>query len=126
MKKSLLLIALTALVAACSVDPQAAHERRVKLIQQIFPNQADQKGLFLVFPIEVYGYYATLDIIYFPDEVSESTVKKRVGKYCAQFKNRGATGQSYPRDPSKPVTVTIADGTTRPAQEIWLSCVEKK
>ena len=126
MKKSLLLLALTALVAACSVDPQAAHERRQELIRYFFPNPSDQTGLHLVFGVETYGYYSNLEIMYFPDEVSERTIKKRVGRYCAQFKSTGTTGQAYTRDPSKPATATLADGTTRPAQRIWLSCYEKK
>lgn len=126
MKKTFLFAAAAAVLSACSVDPQAAYERRQALIKQIFPNPADQQGLHLVFPIESGGFYSILEVIYFADEVSESTVKQRVGNYCAKFKSRNTSGQAFTRKPSTPVNATLLDGTTRPAQQIWLSCYRKK
>ncbi|NVK16512.1 MAG: membrane lipoprotein lipid attachment site-containing protein [Rhodobacteraceae bacterium] len=83
MKRIFIGFLITAALSACSVDPQAAADRRQSLIQHIFPAPADQRGLHLVFPIESFGYYSSMLIVFFPNEVSEGTVRNVSGVWRA-------------------------------------------
>ena len=119
MKKALILSFLAATVAACSSDPQAAADRRQAYIQSIFPNPADQTGLHLVFPIESGGFNSILEIIYFPEVVSEGTVMQRTANYCSKHRDEA---KAYVRTPTADTTANQADGTQRNAKRIVVSC----
>ncbi|MGR3621251.1 lipoprotein [Pseudophaeobacter sp.] len=119
MKRILTGLLITAALTACSVDPQAAADRRQSLIQHIFPAPADQRGLHLVFPIESFGYYSSMQIIFFPNEVSEGAVSKRVARYCSQ--HTGKT-QAFTKRPAEATMANLADGSQRPATSIWYTC----
>ncbi len=122
MKHLLLGLAVVSL-AACSVDPQQAADRRQALIQHVFPNPADQRGLHLVFPIESFGYYNNMVIIFFPDEVSQNAVSQRVARYCAPHTG---TTKAYTTRPAQSISATLADGSKRPATQVWFSCKPPK
>lgn len=107
-----LLVALVA-VAACSVDPQAAKQRRDALIDQVFPSEAEQKGIHLAFPVDT-----GMNIVYLPEEVSQQDVDRRMSGYCARI-GHPETKISRPPEPS---TATLADGSKRAATSVWYDC----
>lgn len=124
--KNLILIALSiGILNACTPTLHTAAKNRQNLINQIFPNPADQIGFHLVYPLEVSGYRSLLQIIYFPDQVSQTTVKTRVSRYCSQFKDHPQTsGQAYIESPPEPTIAVLADGTERDAVLTWMTCLK--
>ena len=124
--KTLFITAIAACaLTACSVDPQAAADRRQALIQNTFPDPADQSGLHLVFPLESGGFNSTLEIIYFPGVVSDSAVMNRADRYCARYKSETVPGKAFVRKPAKDITATLADGSSRKARQIWVTCFDR-
>lgn len=119
MRKFIAISALAIISACVSSDPEAAAERRQALIQQIFPALSDQQGIGLVFPIESGGFYSSLEIIYYKNEVSESEIIRRTSNYCAA--HTGNTSATLKRRGSL-TEVPHSDGTKHPAAQIWLSC----
>ncbi|WP_171124168.1 lipoprotein [Ruegeria sp. HKCCA4707] len=123
MKKtfSVLIAALT--LTACSVDPQAAATRRATLVQSVFLNPADQQGLDLAFPLESGGVYKTIEIGFFPDEVTEPEVRRRVAAFCAGQASPRLTGQAAIKKDLGVSNRTQADGSVRPVHFIFYTCV---
>lgn len=119
------MLALTALAAAgcTTATPEQRERDRAAIIAALFPDKADQAGIHSVFGVEAYGYYSTLEIIYFADEATDEEIKARVDRYCGRYKASGATDISYPRRPPQDVEVTLAGGVTRSARQVWRSCV---
>ncbi len=58
-------------------------------------------------------------IVFFPNEVSEGTVRNRVARYCSQHTGKA---QAFTKKPAKASTATLADGTERAATSIWYTC----
>lgn len=100
-------------LSACNPDPQAAYERRQALIKQSFPNPADRHGLHLVFPVS-----SALEVIYFPAQVSQSAIDRRVAGYCQRLGKPKATVKKAPA----PSRATLADGSQVPAVTVWYDC----
>ncbi|WP_170762782.1 hypothetical protein [Ruegeria lacuscaerulensis] len=121
-KVSALIIAAIALTG-CSVDPKAAATRRASLVQSVFPNPADQQGLDLAFPLESGGVYKTLEVGFFPDEVSEPEVRRRVASFCAGQASPRLTGQAAIKKDSGISNRTQGDGSVRPVHTIFYTCV---
>jgi hypothetical protein len=111
--KLVALVAVAMLVSACNPDPQAAHDRRQVLMAKVFPNPADRKGLHLVFPVS-----SSLEIIYFPGQVSQSTVDRRASEYCARIGHPETKIQRAP-EASKS---TLANGTQVASVTVWYDC----
>ncbi|MBO9445814.1 hypothetical protein [Ruegeria sp. R14_0] len=112
-------IALT----GCSVDPQAAATRRAALVQTVFPNPADRQGIDLAFPLESGGIYKTLEVGFFPDEVTETEVRGRVASFCARQNSARLTGGVAIKKDLGINNRTQADGSVRPVHQIFYSCV---
>ena len=123
MKRKGMFAACVALaLAGCQVDPQAAADRRASLMQSIFPSAADRQGLHLVFPIESGGLLSYLEIVYFPDEVAQSSIADRANRYCQRFANNNVTGNAFLRQGPIEGTVTLDDGTVRNIRRVDYSC----
>lgn len=110
---SLILLGAIATMTACTVDPQAAADRRATLINQVFPSEADRKGVHLAFPIET-----GMNIVFFPDEVSQRQIDQRMNDYCARI-GHPQTKVSRPPEPS---SATLEDGSKRAATSVWYDC----
>lgn len=122
MIKLALMAACAAAVAGCSVDPQAAAERRDNLMERVFPNPADRQGLFLAFPLESGGRVPLMEIIYFVEDVSEAEVLARMGRFCAGQSASWTNGATIDRELG-PQDLTLANGQVRPGRAFFLRCV---
>lgn len=111
--KLITLAAAVALVSACNPDPQAAHDRRQILMAKVFPNPADRRGLHLTFPVG-----SSLEVIYFPGQVRQSTVDRRVAGYCARIDHPETKIQRAP----EASTSTLANGTKVASVTVWYDC----
>lgn len=123
MKHIVFLVAAASALAACSVDPKAAADRRAVLVQGAFPNPADRQGIDLVFPLESGGVYKTIEVGFFPDEVSEAEVRRRVEGFCARQNSARLTGRAAIKKDLGINNRTQADGSVRPVRQIFYSCV---
>jgi Flp pilus assembly protein TadG len=110
-----------ALLSAC-VSEEGAADRRGNLIAQIFPDPLDRQGIFLAFPLESGGGLGSLEIIWFPDQVTEGEVVARVQGACARTPTPGYTGQV---GISKDLGTTSIDTTTGPrtARQVFFKCL---
>jgi len=124
MQRILLTAALLAL-AACASSPEAAKANRDALIRQVFPNPADQSGLDLAFPVESGGLYKIIEIAFFPAEVSEATVRKRVSGFCLRQGSDRLTGQVAVRKDAGLSVRTTLEGQKKQVHTIWYRCVER-
>lgn len=102
-------------LSACSVDPQKAGERWRLDIENIFPDPADRKGIYLAFPI---ADGLTVELVYFADEVSEATLGSRMARYCSRFQS-GASIHKRGFESTRP----DSNGNVRPVKQIYYSCV---
>ena len=111
--KLIALAAAIALVSACNPDPQSAHDRRQVLMAKVFPNPEDRKGLHLAFPVS-----SALEVIYFPGQVSQSTVDRRAAGYCQRIGKPETKFQKAP-EASKS---TLANGVQVASMTVWYDC----
>ncbi|SMX26181.1 hypothetical protein TRP8649_00254 [Pelagimonas phthalicica] len=125
--KNLLFAVFAAVAIVGCVDPERAAERRAKLITAIFPSKSDQHGLHLVFPLESRGFYSTLQIVFFPELVSDQEIMRRANWYCSQYKDgTGAPRKAYVKEPFEESAATLADGRRRNARSVWITCLDPK
>ncbi len=111
--KYVALAGMIALVSACNVDPQKAHDRRQVLMAKVFPNPADRQGLHLAFPID-----SGLQVVYFPNQVGQKAVDRRVAGHCQRI---GAPTLKISQAPTSG-TSTIASGQQVPSVTVWYDC----
>lgn len=113
--------AAVGLLAGC-VSPEGAADRRGNLIAQIFPDPLDRQGLFLAFPLESGGGLGSIEMIWFPDDVTQGEVVRRVQGACARTPTPGFSGQV---GISKDLGTTSIDTTTGPrtARQVFFKCL---
>ena len=111
------------LLSACGGGSDSAWkaEQRASLISKVFPNPADQQGLFLVYPLESGGVYKTMEVVWYPQEVSRAEVVQRVGRFCKtqrpEFARVGVKRNNERR------TLTLHTGETKIADGAWFECL---
>mgnify|MGYP001773361066 FL=1 len=118
MKNFFIGAALIAALSACSVDPQAAADRRQK-IKDVLLEPADQRGIELLFPLANNGRLSTFQVTYNPKLVSEPEVIRRIGKICV---DQGFENGISIKAEGEPGFSTQPDGTKLPIISIWLKC----
>ena len=118
--RNVVLVLATAAVAACSVDPNAAYDRRQKLIVDMFPEAKDRQGIHLAFPVSKSAF----EIIHFPDEVRQSVVDRRANELCGRLGN--ASKANYDIAPKAAKSGELPDGTTRNVIVTWYECAPKQ
>jgi hypothetical protein len=118
--RNVVLVLATAAVAACSVDPNAAYDRRQKLIVDMFPEAQDRQGIHLAYAVS----NSAFELAYFPDEVRQSVVDRRANKLCGRLGN--ASKANYATEPKAYMTGELPDGTSRKAIKTWYKCAPKQ
>ncbi|NIY78696.1 hypothetical protein HCZ23_04350 [Celeribacter sp. HF31] len=117
MKHFFIGMAMIATLSACSVDPQAAADRRQK-IKDVLLEPADQQGIELLFPMENNGRLSTFHVTYNPKLVSEPEVIRRIGNICVDQEFNGISIKAE----GEPGFSTQPDGTKLPIISMWLKC----
>jgi len=121
-KRFALLLTLLA-AAACSLDRSHVFENREAYTGSTFPDPADRRGIYLVYPYVFYDFNAIMDIFYFPSEVSQAQVIARVERYCSRFSYLAkVSGGVLVRDPPTDTMVPV-NGQMRPAKRTLVSCI---
>lgn len=124
--RKLITLGLAALVlAGCAQrSPEERNQRRLDDLAQYFPKAEDRQGLYSAWGIESFGYISTLEINYFPDDVSDDAVMERTARYCGQFKGYGARDRAWRRHPPKDHEIdTVGGFGRRVVRNVWLTCV---
>ncbi|MEO0916065.1 MAG: hypothetical protein AAFY31_03660 [Pseudomonadota bacterium] len=123
MKKTLMLMLILPLVAACGggQDSATKAQKRAELNAQVFPDPADRQGMFLVFPLESGGFYRIAMTTWFTDEVSRGEVANRILGFCKRQDPR-FTRLGVRRD-NGPGTRTLHTGETKPTYSVTYECL---
>ncbi len=112
-------ILMTLFVAGCSVDPQAAAERRAKDIESLIPNPADRDGVYLVYPYAGAGSFSAITFMWEPSKISETKARQIVSGICARA---GRSGSISIKKDTGTSTRTLPDGKTITIRDVWFGC----
>lgn len=114
-------LAATTFLSGC-VSEEGAAERRGNLIAQIFPDPLDRQGMFLAFPLESGGGLGSLEIIWFPDEVTQDEITRRVQGACARTPVARYSGQVGIGKDLGSTTIDTSAGQ-RTARQVFFRCL---
>jgi hypothetical protein len=119
--KAVLAATLSAALLSGCVSEEVATDRRGNLIAQVFPDPSDRQGIFLAFPLESAGGLGKLEIVWFPDEVSQNEVVRRVQAACSRSPVAGFTGQVGIAKDFGTAAINTPSGP-RNARQVFFSC----
>ncbi|WP_425091279.1 hypothetical protein [Tropicimonas sp. S265A] len=122
-RRLITLLAVTATLAGCAVDPHAAADRRAALTSKVFPEPYDRQGVFMTFPMESGGLYRVLEVIWYPSEVTEFEITRRVEGFCRRQNTQRLNGQVGVRKDLGTSTRTLPDGQVKTVRQVFFECL---
>ncbi len=111
------------LVAGCAASPEQAARNRAALTDKVFPDPADRQGVFLTFPLESAGVYNTLEVLWFPDQVTQGEIVRRVQGFCLRQGTTRFSGKVGIKKDLGTKAVTLANGQKKMARGAFFSCL---
>ncbi|MGB0504967.1 MAG: hypothetical protein ACPGGK_02125 [Pikeienuella sp.] len=112
----LITLSLISLVAACASAEKRA-ENRAEYIEKYLTDPADRKGIELFYPLK-----RSMQVIYYPDEISFDQMIQQMSSHCARFSGEGTLELPRLDKDNGMEEIDVPGRPKRQGRSVWLSC----